>query len=100
MKFVDVFRGDLGYASVLTHSIDTGTACPIQQHPRHLPDAFREEVHSQVTDMLHKELFNPALAQWLPQLFLSRKRMEVSFLCGLSQIKCGNEERHPSFTQG
>ena len=74
MKFSDVFKGDLGHTSVLTHSIDTGTASPIRQHPRRLPYAFREEVHSQVTDMLHQGVIQPSSSPWASPIVLVKKK--------------------------
>ena len=74
MKFVDVFKRDLGHTSVLTHSIDTGTASPIRQHPRRLPYAFREEVQSQVTDMLHQGIIQPCSSPWASPIVLVKKK--------------------------
>ena len=77
MKFADVFQEDLGHTDVISHRIDTGDAPPIRQYPHHLPYSFREEVRSQVTDMLQKGVIQPSSSPWASPIVLVKKRMEV-----------------------
>ena len=74
MKFADVFQEDLGHTDVISHRIDTGDAPPIRQYPRRLPYAFREEVRSQVTDMLQKGVIQPSSSPWASPIVLVKKK--------------------------
>ena len=74
MKFADVFQETLGHTDVISHKIDTGDAPPIRQYPRRLPYAFREEVKSQVTDMLQKGVIEPSSSPWASPIVLVKKK--------------------------
>ena len=81
MKFADVFQEDLGHTDVISHRIDTGDAPPIRQYPRRLPYAFREEVRSQVTDMLQKGVIQSSSSPWASPIVLVKKGWKLLFLC-------------------
>jgi hypothetical protein len=69
---------DTGRTDLAKHSIDTGDSKPLRQAPRRLPIGQREEVTTELAQMLQHGLIEPYHAVALGLLALSqcRKRME------------------------
>jgi transposase InsO family protein len=97
-EFQDVFSlesGDLGRTSMVKHSIDTGSACPIKQAPRRLPFAKREVARKEVQDMLDQGLIEPASGPWASPVVLVEKKAQAVNLVrvqGLDLIKAQEED--------
>ncbi|CAC5388864.1 unnamed protein product [Mytilus coruscus] len=53
---------DLGKTNVVKHKINTGTASPIKQAPRRLPNTLAKEVDDQVDGMLKNGLITPSMS--------------------------------------
>ena len=97
MKFADVFQEDLGHTDVISHKIDAGDAPPIRQYPRHLPYAFfREEVRSQVTDMLQKGTIQPSSSPWASPIILVKKDGSYRFCVDYRRLNAFTKrDAHP-----
>jgi hypothetical protein len=52
---------DYGRTNVVKHKIATGSAHPIKQPPRRLPDVLAKEVDKQVKGMLNNEVISPSI---------------------------------------
>ena len=55
---------DLGTAKGVQHTIDTGSAKPIQVPPRRVPFHKRQEMCNQVDEMLEAEIIEPSNSPW------------------------------------
>ena len=69
-----MFDESLGNTDVIQHRIDTGDSPPIRQYPRRLPFAYREEVKSQVNDMLKQGVVQPSHSPWASPIVLVKKK--------------------------
>ena len=74
LKYSDVFHDSLGHTDVITHKIDTGDATPIQQYPRRLPYAYREEVKRQIHEMLEQGVIQESISPWASPIVLVKKK--------------------------
>ena len=77
LSFEDVFAtdsGDLGHATVVKHTIDTGSAQPIRQPPRRLPPHRREQARELIGDMLKKDIIQPSISPWSSPVVLVKKK--------------------------
>ena len=54
-----ISRGDLGSAKGVKHTIDTGSAQPIQVPPRRVPFHKSQEMRHQVDEMLEAQIIEP-----------------------------------------
>jgi hypothetical protein len=59
---------------LIEHSIDAGQAKPIRKRPYRVPHALREEVHSQVQDLLKKGIIEESASPWSAPSILVRKK--------------------------
>ena len=64
----------LGRTNVTKHVIKTSGASPINQQPRRVPHAVREEVERQVEQMLDAGVICPSNSPWSSPLVLVKKR--------------------------
>ena len=55
---------DLGSAKGVKHTIDTGSARPIQVPPRRVPFHKRQEMRRQVEEMLEAQIIEPSESPW------------------------------------
>ena len=74
LKYSDVFHESLGHTDVITHEIATGDATPIQQYPRRLPYAYREEVNRQISEMLEQGVIQESISPWASPIVLVKKK--------------------------
>jgi hypothetical protein len=72
---------DYGRKNVVNHKIATGSAHPIKQPPRRLPDIFAKEMDKQVNGMLNNELITPSSSPWLSPVVLVRKKDGTTRFC-------------------
>ena len=64
---------DLGTAKGVRHTIDTGSAQPIQVPPRRVPFHKRQEMRSQVDEMLEADITEPSDSPWSSPVVLVAK---------------------------
>ena len=57
-----------------THSIDTGTAPPIKQHPQRIPMAYRQEASNLIKEMVDKGTIQPSQSPWSSPIVLVKKK--------------------------
>ena len=82
-QHADVFsqsENDLGCATMMTHSIDTGSARPVRQQLRRYPPAHLEAISKHVDAMLHQGVIEPASSPWASNVVLVRKK-DGSYRC-------------------
>ncbi|MDD9361324.1 MAG: pol polyprotein, partial [Anaplasma sp.] len=71
----------LGRTSVVTHSIDTGSAAPLRQNPyRHSPYE-RTVIQEQVYEMLENGVIRESSSPWLSPVVLVKKRNDTWRFC-------------------
>ena len=64
---------DLGTAKGVQHTINTGSAQPIQVPPRRVPFHKRQEMRSQVDEMLEAKIIEPSDSPWSSPVVLVAK---------------------------
>ena len=64
---------DLGTAKGAKHTIDTGSAQPIQVPPRRVPFHKRQEMRRQVDEMLEAQIIEPSESPWSSPVVLVAK---------------------------
>ncbi|KRZ65622.1 Retrovirus-related Pol polyprotein from transposon 17.6, partial [Trichinella papuae] len=65
---------DLGHTELASHRIDTRNAAPVKVPPRRLPPAQRPDVQRMVTDMLSRNVIEPANSPWSAPIVIVRKK--------------------------
>lgn len=66
-KYQHVFsktKSDLGKTGLVKHTINTGLAPPIKQHPRKLPQVVQEEVNKEVDRLLEENIIEKSNGPW------------------------------------
>ena len=84
MNNADIFaidKSELGYTTVVNHSIDTGDHPPIKQCPRHTPFVHREKIAQLVNDMLKQQVIQPSSSAWASPVVLVPKKDGNLGLC-------------------
>jgi hypothetical protein len=85
-------NGPFKGTDLVEHQIVTGDAKPIRKAPYRVPFALRQEMETQVKDMLKKGVIEPSQSPWgahallVPKNFVGRET-QVPFLCGFSRPK-------------
>ena len=77
LEYLDVFALDdqeLGETDLVTHSIDTGNAKPVQTLPRRLPYALRKELELKLYTLLDTGCIEPCVSPYSSALVLVRKK--------------------------
>ena len=79
--------------SIVKHKIATGSAHPIKQPPRRLPDVLAKEVDKQVKGMLNNEVITPSSKPLVIACRLGEKEgWNDPLLCRLQTFECGNHQ--------
>ena len=72
---------DLGSAKGVKHTIDTGSAQPIQVPPRRVPFHKRQEMRRQVDEMLEAQIIEPSESLWSSPVVLIAKPDSTQRFC-------------------
>ena len=72
---------DLGQTKIIEHSIDTGTAKPVKQLPRHTPVHMQEETDRQVDGMLKRGVIEECTSPWSSLVVLVKKKDGTTRFC-------------------
>ena len=85
LGYSDIFAtedSNLGRATMLQHTIQTGDNPPIRQHTRRLPHYQRDEVKKLIQEMLTKNIIQPSKSPWAsPVVIVKKKRWFTQILC-------------------
>lgn len=84
-EYKDLFRNQPGLTSEAQHYIHT-TGSPVKVPPRCIPVHYREEVESQISEMLKRGIIKESSSPWMaPAVFTKKKSgdMCISHLCRL-----------------
>ena len=73
---------ELGETDLVTHSIDTGNAKPVQTLPRRLPYALRKELELELSTLLDTGCIEPCVSPYSSALVLVRKKGGGLRVCG------------------
>jgi hypothetical protein len=65
---------DIGVTNVAEHTIDTGDAKPVKQHPRRVPLAYASEEKKAIEDLLQKGVIRPSTSPWASPIVLVKKK--------------------------
>ena len=80
----DVFAlqdSELGETDLVTHTIDTGSAKPVQTSPRRLPYVLRHELEQELRSLLHTGCIEPSSSPYASALVLVRKKNGALRVC-------------------
>ena len=88
----DVFAlqdSEFGEMDLVTHTIDTRSAKPVQTSPRQLPYVLRHELEQELRSLLHTGCIKPSSSPYASVLVLVRKkngalRVCVDYRCSIS----------------
>ncbi|CAC5358979.1 Retrovirus-related Pol polyprotein from transposon 297,Retrovirus-related Pol polyprotein from transposon 412 [Mytilus coruscus] len=83
-EFSDIFAksdSDLGKTNLVSHSIDTQGHGAVKQRPYRVPFSQREEIRTQIQDMLDRDIIRPSHSCWAsPDLtFVWSEDCEIAF---------------------
>ena len=73
-KHDHMFDGHIGHTDLVTHRIDTGDHPPVRQSPRRIPPHLRDEVRSQLDDLVRQGILEEADGTWSSPIMLTRKK--------------------------
>ena len=77
LKFQDSFSKssiDIGRTEMIEHTIDTGQALPVKQHPRRVPLSKIQEVEAEIEKMAEQGIIEPSTSPWCFPVVISRKK--------------------------
>ncbi len=77
----DVLQSRPGRTSLAEHTIDSGAAKPVKLPPYRLPHAYREEVQSELREMLDTGMIEPSKSEWASPIVLVKKKDGTMRLC-------------------
>ena len=80
-EFTDVLQSKSGRTTIVEHTINTGTACPVHLLPYRVPHAYREMVELEVKEILDSGIIEPSASQWSAPMVLVKKKDGTLRLC-------------------
>ena len=84
MKYQNAFSKDpkdLGSTSLIEHTINTGNANPIRQHPRRIPLAKLKEAEEEIKEMASRNIIEPSYGPWSSPVVLVKKKNGSTRFC-------------------
>jgi len=87
---------DLGWAVIVTHTIDTGDAKPFRQHMRRYPPAHLKTIDDHLRDMLQQGVIIPASSSWASNIVLARKK-DGTYRCCIDFKQLNNLTRKDAY---
>ena len=84
LGYSDIFAtkdSNLGRATMLQHTIQTGNSPPIHQHTRRIPHYQRDEVKKLIQEMLTKHIIQPPKSPWASPVVIVRKKDGSARFC-------------------
>jgi hypothetical protein len=77
LKFQDSFSKsstDIGRTEMIEHTIDTGQALPVKQHPRRVPLSKLQEAEAEIEKMAEQGIIEPSTSPWCSPVVILRKK--------------------------
>jgi hypothetical protein len=77
LKFQDTFSKSstvIGRTEMIEHTIDTGQALPVKQHPRRVPLSKIQEAEAEIEKMAEQGIIEPSTSPWCFPVVISRKK--------------------------
>ena len=59
---------------IMEHTIETGAASPMRQHPYRLSHAYRDVVQQELKEMLAEEIVELSTSEWAALIVLVKKK--------------------------
>ena len=63
-KHESMFDGNIGFTTLINHSIDTGNNPPVRPMPRRVPPHLADEVNAQIDDLIAKGVLEECEGSW------------------------------------
>lgn len=73
-KYERMFDGHIGHTDLVTHRIDTGDSPPVRQGPRRVPPHLRDELRSQLDELVQQGILEEADGTWSSPVMLTKKK--------------------------
>ena len=80
-EFTDVLQDKPGRTTIVEHTINTGTANPVCLPPYRVPHAYRDNVESELKEMLDSGIIKPSTSQWSASMVLVKKKDKSLRIC-------------------
>ena len=77
LKFQESFSKsstDIGRTEMIEHTIDTGQALPVKQHPRRVPLSKIQEAEAEIEKMAEQGIIEPSTSPWCSPVIILRKK--------------------------
>ena len=84
LSYKDIFASsslDLGHTSIIEHEIYTGDARPIKSSPYRVSQLQREEIETQISNMLSQNVIQPSSSPWSSPVVLVKKKDGTTRFC-------------------
>ena len=81
IKAISLNEDDLGRTSLARHHIDTGSAPPVRQGTRRIPQAHAQAVDSQLESMIRQKLIRPSKSDFTSNVVLVKKKDDTWRFC-------------------
>ena len=80
-QFEEVFHHLPGQTAVTEHRVETGGATPVRLAPYRIPQAFREDVQKELTEMLEHGVIEHSTSEWAFPMVVVQKKDRTLRLC-------------------
>ena len=80
-EFTDVLQDKPGRTTIVEHIINTGTANSVRLPPYRAPHAYKDNVESELKEMLESGIIEPSTSQWSASMVLGKKKDKSLRIC-------------------
>ena len=80
-KYESMFDGHIGFTDKVSHKIETGDHPPIRQSPRRLPPHLRDEVRSQLDELVRQGILEKSDSSWASPICIVKKKNGEHRIC-------------------
>ena len=82
--------------ATIEHPIETGDAFPTYAKPRRLPNAWKNEIHENIQEMVDNGIIRPSKSPWNCPIILVRKKGKTRFVCDYRDLnKVTKKDTYP-----
>ena len=82
--------------ATVEHTIETGDDIPTYAKPRRLPNAWKNEIHENIQEMIDNGIIRPSKSPWNCPIILVRKKGKTRFVCDYRDLnKVTKKDTYP-----